>query len=415
MNPYTNRESAVIRMGQAALAPKVPTQLLPAQSLQLHLTHPTAGECRESIWRLSFRAWGDTLSLPQYLEESAYLTSVPLAKDGRMTIWVLVDKASPPDHRPILCSCETFRKHALISDKDGNVIDSIVHGIASVYCNPAYRGRGYASRMMRELAKRLPSWQAEDMKCAGSVLYSDIGKTYYAKFGWHPFPNNTHIEVQPSIPTSPPKASQLLAGDLDQLCKQDEALSRAAIAHPSGGKIRMMLVPDIDHMLWHHKKAEFAADKLFGESPPVKGAIAGEPGNRIWVIWTHRYYGDPEKASSGNTLYILRLVLENQASANIFSPEGAWMPSDVGGLRLQADSLRCILQAAQAEAAEWKLQRLELWDPTPLVLELLERTGISHELVVREDADIASLCWFGEGSGKEDMLEWVANERFAWC
>lgn len=91
------------------------------------------------------------------------------------------------------------------------------------------------------------------------------------------------------------------------------------------------------------------------------------------------------------------------------------MPSDAGGLRLQADSLRCILQAAQAEAAEWKLQRLELWDPTPLVLELLERTGISHKLVVREDADIASLCWFGEGSGKEDMLEWVANERFAWC
>lgn len=62
-----------------------------------------------------------------------------------------------------------------------------------------------------------------------------------------------------------------------------------------------------------------------------------------------------------------------------------------------------------------KLQRLELWDPTPLVLELLERTGIPHELVVREDADIASLCWFGEGSSKEDMLEWVANERFAWC
>jgi len=114
----------------------------------------------------------------------------------------------------------------------------------------------------------------------------------------------------------------------------------------------MMLVSDVDHMLWHHKKAEFTADKLFGETPPVKGAIAGVPGNRIQVIWTHRYYGNPENASSGNTLYILRLVLENQASANIFSPEGAWMPSDAGGLRLQAYSLRCILQAAQAEAAE---------------------------------------------------------------
>lgn len=73
--------------------------------------------------------------------------------------------------------------------------DSIVHGIASVYFIPAYRGHG-VSRLMRELAIRLPSWQTEDMNCAGSVLYSDIGKTYYAKFGWHLFPDNTHVEFQ---------------------------------------------------------------------------------------------------------------------------------------------------------------------------------------------------------------------------
>lgn len=40
----------------------------------------------------------------------------------------------------------------------------------------------------------------------------------------------------------------------------------------------------------------------------------GEAGSRIWAIWTHHYYGDPEGPGSGNTLYILRLVIENEVA-----------------------------------------------------------------------------------------------------
>lgn len=64
-----------------------------AQSPDLHLSHPTAGEC-QTVWKLSSLEWTDALSLPQYLEESAYLTTVPLAKDGVMTNWILTDKIS---------------------------------------------------------------------------------------------------------------------------------------------------------------------------------------------------------------------------------------------------------------------------------------------------------------------------------
>lgn len=42
-----------------------------------------------------------------YLTESQFLTGVPLAKDGGMTTWILVDKTLPPEKRPILCSCQT--------------------------------------------------------------------------------------------------------------------------------------------------------------------------------------------------------------------------------------------------------------------------------------------------------------------
>ena len=376
-------------------------QLPDARSPALYLTHPTKGEF-EKIYSLSFLAWGDALSLPQYLEESEFLTTVPLAKDGGMQVWMLTDRTLSPDRRPILCSCETFRKRAFVTDTQGQLTEAIIYGIASVFCNPEYRGRGFAARLMWELAAMLPNWQVESRRCVGSVLYSDIGKTYYANVGWHPFPVNTHIEIEPRNASMPSQARQILAGDLDQLCKDDEALIRKAMTSTLNRKLRTMIVPDLDHMLWHHGKEEFACDKLFGKMPQVKGAIAGQPGNRVWAIWTHRFYGDLESASSDNTLYLLRVVVEKENAGTVQREE-------------QVEQMQAVLQAAQIEAAEWKLHSVKLWDPTPLVRELVERAGVQHRNVEREQEGIASLLWYGEGSGKEDTLEWVGNEKYGWC
>ena len=385
----------------------VPLAALPdARSPDLYLDHPTTGEC-QTVWKLSSLAWTDALSLPQYLEESAYLTTVPLAKDGGMTNWILTDKRLPADERPILCSCETFRKRAFISDKNGNLTEQIIHGVASVFCDPVLRLRGYGSRLMRELSEVLRTFQAKTKRSIGSVLYSDIGKKYYADLGWHPFPVNTHIESDPSTILEGSRAIQLLSGDLARLCEEDEAMIRNEMTTTSSHrKTRMMLVPDHDHMLWHHKKEEFVCDKLFGKQPEIKGAIVGQPGHRMWAIWTHRFYGDPDCASSENTLYILRLVIENQATANTCNSEQC---------DSQVEQMRIILQTAQTEAAEWKLHRVMMWDPTPLVLKLVERTGIQHRRIEREHEGIASLLWYGEGNGKEDTLEWLGNEKYGWC
>lgn len=378
----------------------IPAALPDARSSFLHLTHPTADEC-QVVWRLSSLAWTDALSLPQYLEESAYLTTVPLAKNGVMTNWILTDKTLPPGQRPILCSCETFRKRAFVSDSNGNLSEKVIHGVASVFCNPEFRLRGYGSRLMRELAKTLRTFQTEDTDSIGSVLYSDIGKKYYTDLGWHPYPNNTHIELDASSGPREPRATQLLSRDLQRLCEEDEAMIRKNMASPSSKrKTRMMIVPDLDHMLWHHKKEEFVCEKLFGQQPRVKGAIVGDTGNRIWAIWTHRFYGDPESAASGNTLYVLRLVVQNQATTS---------------RERQVEYMNAILQAAQDEAARWKLQRVLMWDPSPLALEMVKETGIQHRRVERQYEGIASLLWYGEGSGKEDELEWLGNEKYGWC
>lgn len=46
---------------------------------------------------------------------------------------------------------------------------------------------------------------------------------------------------------------------------------------------------------------------------------------------------------------------------------------------------------------------------------MLKRARIPHRKVEREKDSIASLLWYGEGSGKEDTLEWIGNEKYAWC
>lgn len=378
-----------------------------SNSPALHLAHPTDAE-KLSIWKLSANSWKEALSESDYLKESSYLMAVPLAKDGGVTQWVLVDKSLLPDQRPILASCETFRKRSWIStyeDSSSRLTETITHGVASVYCDPIYRGRGYASRLMKELAKVLPTWQTKTTKCVASVLFSDIGKDFYTELGWRAFPSY-HIEFAPLAGLSSRTATKpILASDLAQLCIEDEELSRKAMISPDSGssndrKVKFMIVPDQDHMFWHHSKEEFMAEALFENTPKIKGAITGEPGNRIWAVWTHRFYEPPGEKSSHNVLYILRLVVENQSGLDDLS---------------QIEQLKEIISAAQAEAAEWNLHHVKIWDPSPQIQRIIKCIGIPFREEYRQKEGICSLLWYGPGCGTEDSLEWVSKEKYGWC
>ncbi|KAL4957554.1 hypothetical protein BDW69DRAFT_156091 [Aspergillus filifer] len=364
------------------------------------LAHPTDAE-NKKIWALTSNAWKDALPVDGFLEESAYLMTVPLAKDGGMTQWILVDGNLPPNKRRILASCESFYKRSWISDPDGNVTDALTHGVASVYVDAKLRGQGYATRLMKELAKTLPSWQTEKTTCVASVLFSDIGKEFYSTFGWHAFPSY-NLEFSPqSAPVGEEKAKPLFAEDLPRLCEADVNLSRKRMERPSlEGKTRFMIIPDLEHMQWHHSKEEFAGMTLFGKKPDVKGAIYGEPGNRIWIIWMHRFYEPPSPTASRNTLYILRLVLESEGDLLCAS---------------QVEALNAVIAAARSEAATWGLHTVKLWDPSPAVQNLVEIVGIDHQVEDREEEGICCLRWYGSGSGKPDEIEWVGNEKYGWC
>lgn len=112
-----------------------------------------------------------------YLRREEYLASQPFSRDGGLTWWILVDTASTASPRTILASCESLRKRAFVRRPHRPVEEVVSHGIGSVFCNPDFRGKGYARRMMDELGRALDQWQQKDGERADfTVLYSDIGK-----------------------------------------------------------------------------------------------------------------------------------------------------------------------------------------------------------------------------------------------
>jgi len=374
-----------------------------SKSPDLILIHPTPEE-RLATWNLNFSSWGGALSREAYLEREQYMMTVSLTRDGGLTHWILVDKNEEPKKRHILGTCESIRKRAFIN-KDGKVSEVITHCVGSVFCNPQYRGRKYASRMMVELGEKLRTFQTDTSvkgreKCEFTVLWSDVGPRFYADHGWHPFPS-THISF-PSKPLGSTRATKLYSKDLKELCDFDVAMITKELQSAKDGKTHVALVPDHVQMSWHHDREDFICGHIFGKKPEVKGAIIGEKGHRVWAIWTRNYYG-PLEAKSGNTLHILRLVIEDQDS------------TDKVSLAEQGQKVAAILEVAQAEAAKWETLHVELWNPTVYLQDVVDATGLQHSKIEREAESIASLMWYGEGSGKVDEIEWVGNEKYGWC
>jgi GNAT superfamily N-acetyltransferase len=387
---------------------------------------------KEAVWHLNGVAWRGSLSPEQYLRREHHLGNQLLTLKGGIIYWILIDTAeSKPTltngtssaHslpattstiRTVLASCETLRKRAVVAtpSPSGPIItESISHGIGSVFCREAFRGRGYARRMMQELGKNLQTWQQpEGQKAHFTVLYSDIGREFYAREGWKPF-ESRHLRLPPvgdegmvhvngggEVVSSP-----LFKDGLKDLCVIDEKLLRERFGRfkKEDKKIRVAQIPDVDTMHWHHAREEFLCQEVFGKWPDVKGAmvVAGE-GKRVWAIWTRTFGASTE----GNVLHILRLVVEGEEEG-----DQGW----------NVKAVAAVLRAAQREAGKWERKSVEIWNPSALIVKAARVIEPDAVLVERESESITSLMWYEENDSGEtpatNEIDWVGNEKYAWC
>ena len=387
-----------------------------SKSDSLILTPATEAE-KQKIWNINANEWKGALSHEAYLRREKHLSNQDFTIAGGITLWVLIDQND--SHRTILSSCETYRKKAVIA-VGGNVHAVVSHGIGSVFCPPACRGRGYGVRMMREVGALLKTWGVREGETAAfSILYSDIGKKFYNSVGWEPF-NSSHVSIPTSFANIPtyasldlPQARPLYAADLPKLCAVDEQLVRSSLQHAPKDKTFVALIPDIATIKWHHAREEFVANELHGKVPDVKGAIVGtEPGKRVWCYFTRMFYNGNPAESKDNTLHILRIVVEERG---LFTWERASADAD---LSAYIPAIAALFRAALEEAKKWNMEVVETWNPTDPTFEAAQVLCPSAEVVDRDAESIASLMWYGarRTSGPvAEEVDWLGNEKYGWC
>jgi GNAT superfamily N-acetyltransferase len=384
----------------------------PATSPDLVLVTPTPAE-RLACLKANAASWRGPLTPGQYIRREEILIDQDMTRDGALASWILVDRNLPPDSRTILCSCESYAKRAFLA-YNGKTEDIVAHAIGSVYCRSEFRGRGYAKRMMAELAKILDTWQQDktDRKqCVFSVLYSDIGKDFYAAHGWKPFPAS-HMSL-PTVSWSKGEGQVnvdlSLVKDMDAEDVRNNMCSDAVIdqyrqilrnlSRSDGGKAKVAMAPDYSHMSWHWAREDFYIETLFPEQgyPRVKGAAV--PSRGIFVCWT-RTFGCSAK---DRTLYILRALFDEKEPASLPEKHAA------------IQGLAAVLRRAQIEAGKWQMDHVEIWNPSPMLQEAAKLLDEQTALVERVSSGIPSLKWAGKELGLGKDVEWVWNERYAWC
>jgi len=204
--------------------------------------------------------------------------------------------------------------------------------------------------------------------------------------------------------------------DLAELCSIDEQLLRKAMQSMTNTqKVTVALLPTVEKIGWHHAREAFVGLEMYGKSPEIKGAIIGdEVGKRVWCIWTRTWYNEDPTASKGNTLHILRLVIEQQElflshQSNAYQEGFEYVKA-----------IAALLLAAQNQAREWNIDDVEVWNPTTATIRATQLIYPEASVVHRDGESIASLRWHGESpapDGKKivDHVDWIGNEKYGWC
>lgn len=172
----------------------------------------------------------------------------------------------------------------------------------------------------------------------------------------------------------------------------------------------MAVIPDARTIQWHQAREDFFAKELFGKQAESKGGMVDcGPGRRVWCYWQRNWA--KAEVDDGNKLYILRMVIEDD-EAEDFAPashEGVAAARD-GDTAL---AVAALFAAAQAEASQWTLSRVECWNPSSVSVAAVQHIDSDARVEHRDTSSITSLQWYGEGMWSD--VDWVCNERFGWC
>jgi hypothetical protein len=183
--------------------------------------------------------------------------------------------------------------------------------------------------------------------------------------------------------------------DLPQLCEQDISnLKNRLQAMDATESRHIAFEPSHAQAHWHFAREEFVSQKLFGRVPETKGAITED--GQSWIYWD-RNFGEKK-------VNVQRIVQPGRATHDAESA---------------VKSATALLETAVAQAAEWELRKVVVWNPDDLIARAAEALGAKHPhglavaLEERTDGSIPSLRWKGDES--LEKVVWDQNEYYGWC
>jgi GNAT superfamily N-acetyltransferase len=317
----------------------------------VYLHQATDSEKKERDF-LTFEAWGSFLSMEQYAAREQRLRAHPWAKSAMRT-WFLRNEQGQT-----VASCETFAM-PLEFTKNQNTQRGNLHGVASVYTEPKFRGQRFASQLMEKVVKSLPE---VDSKSLASALYSDVGAAIYARSGY---------QLRPAVSWSFPAKASPVSSKVTWIREQEVQSWFSMPPAPEGELWGCLTGEQLD---WHLERQRFYAQQLEKQCAPYAAVMVGNS-SLVWTI----HPGEQKML-------------------------GLWFTAE------NPDDGAFLVQAAQNLAHEYGYKELELWaTPLPFSAEpWLEQCG-AH--ITNRTSSLPMLCSLHDGI---EAANWNYVHRGYW-
>jgi GNAT superfamily N-acetyltransferase len=268
---------------------------------------PARGAILDQILDETWRIWSDGLTREAYARYNAAQMKTPWGRQ-------FLDRVALVDGERVLSSA---KRYALRAQFDGGAVRLL--GIGAVFTPPALRSRGSAAALIERM---LDEARGDGVDCA--LLFSEIGASYYQRFGFVPIPRDVSWLRVIDKPGAP--AMLVRAGEERDIPAVTELLRAAAAS------ARFALDIDADVVRYSFSKKRLLA----GLSPPgwraVEFYVAEEGASAVaFVLLTSSRTGvtleacadrDPAGARVGAILQVLRARTPRERVPDI----AAWLP-----------------------------------------------------------------------------------------
>ncbi|VVT54245.1 uncharacterized protein SAPINGB_P003979 [Magnusiomyces paraingens] len=308
--------------------------------------------------RIQHGQWYNQISFDKFNDKVKFISST-YSKPLDSTQWVLLDSETPTKDNGqlnILSSLVLFPRPVTVVEKGKAPQEVISPSIMAVVTPPEYRGKGYASHLLREITKIIDQ-QAKDNKVNFSTLWSEVGE-YYSAFGYKSLtPEELYIDLSEAAPvestfyTDLDEFSWLGTADFENLAQVDKTklIKEMITATEGDGITRVAINPDADFFRFFWGSSTFDAHTTYPEIIPALPVI-GEIDDEYFPLKTGARYGPVyiiwEINFGSDTVRVVRIHIDD--TSTLTSQE-------------LANHLAVLLGAAVSQAFKWKLSSVTFW------------------------------------------------------